>query len=73
MAHHRDLIPVRYPKEGIQRLASEWFYMEDFPFRTLSGWAFLSLLMPHWRNATAGGLGAPRRKTTERSFTSRAG
>ena len=31
MAHRRDRISVRNPKEVIRRLAFKWFYMEDVP------------------------------------------
>ena len=31
MVHRRDRISVRNPKEGVRRLPSEWFYIEDVP------------------------------------------
>ena len=57
------------PKKTFEDWPSEWFYMEDVPFRTLFGWAFLSSITPLGRNAAAGAPGAPGRKVTERSFS----
>ena len=31
MAHRRDRIPIRNPKEGVRGLAFEWFYIDDVP------------------------------------------
>ena len=29
MAHSRDRIPIQHAEEGVQRVPSEWFYIED--------------------------------------------
>ena len=31
MAHRRDRIPIRNPKEGAEDWPSEWFYIDDVP------------------------------------------